>query len=96
LNLAKPKVPDKYEEPFLFCRTFGHNWRLGEGEPESVAFYRFVMICETCHARRIDVINRRTGSVGSRRYEYEDGYQTKGSALRRTVYRIEFVRRLDQ
>jgi hypothetical protein len=95
--LTRPKVPDKYQDPFLFCRTFGHNWRVGETEQESVVYYRFVMLCDTCHARRIDVINRRTGGVQSRRYEYQDGYTSaRGEALRRTTYRIEFVRRLDR
>jgi hypothetical protein len=93
--MAKPKVPDKYEDPFLFCRTFGHNWRVGEHENESHAFIRFVMLCETCRARRIDSLNRRTGAVASRHYEYQDGYlSTRGEGLRRTIYRIEFIRRV--
>jgi hypothetical protein len=93
--VAKPTLPDRYEDPFLFCRTFGHNWRLGETTQEPGAYVRLTMLCETCKARRIDALNRRTGGVASRRYEYQDGYKSQpGKALRRTVYRIEFIRRV--
>jgi hypothetical protein len=96
--MAKPKVPKDYEQRHLHCRTFGHTWHLGEGAPDGYGFYRFVLLCEVCQARRIDTVNKRTGYVvpGSRRYEYQPGYQaTKGEALRRTVYRVEFIRRIE-
>jgi hypothetical protein len=97
--MPKPKVPKGYEQSHLHCRTFGHTWHLGEGAPDGYGFYRFVLLCETCHTRRIDTVNRRTGAVvpGSRRYEYQPGYQAKEhESLRRTVYRVEFIRRIEQ
>jgi hypothetical protein len=97
--MARPKVAKDYAQAFLHCRTFGHTWHVGEGGPDGHGFYRFVLVCETCHARRTDVVNRRTGGVvhGSRRYEYQPGYQAKGEqAVRRTVYRIEFIRRIEE
>lgn len=96
--MAKPKVPKGYDQRYLHCRTFGHTWHVGEASPDGYGFYRFVLVCDMCKARRIDMINRRTGAVvaGSRRYEYQPGYQAaKGEALRRTVYRIDFIRRID-
>lgn len=97
--MAKPKVPKGYDQQHLHCRTFGHTWHVGEGGPDGDGFYRFVLLCVTCKARRIDVVNRRTGAVvpGTRRYEYQPGYQSKDQEpLRRTVYRIEFIRRIEQ
>jgi len=94
--MARPKkVPEEYQDPFLHCRTFGHTWRLGPGEDQG-HFYQFILVCEECHTRRIDVINRRTGALGGyRRYEYPEGYQaTRGEGLARTSYRIEFIRRI--
>jgi hypothetical protein len=96
--MAKPKVPKDYVQAFLYCRTFGHSWHVGEAAPDGNGFYRFVLVCEACRARRIDTVNRRTGFVvpGSRRYEYQPGYQVKGEeVVRRTVYRIEFIRRIE-
>lgn len=95
--MPKPKVPKGYEQRHLHCRTFGHTWHVGEGGPDGYGFYRFVLLCGTCHTRRIDIINRRTGGLvhGSRRYEYPPGYQAENhEALRRTVYRVEFIRRI--
>jgi hypothetical protein len=90
------KVPPKYADPFLHCRTFGHTWRIGDRRPEGSAFFGFTLLCSVCKARRIDVINRRTGGVASRRYEYQEGYQAdKSEGLRRTTYRIEFIRRIN-
>jgi len=96
--MTKPKVPKDYGEQYLYCRTFGHNWHLGHTEREGTSFYRFVLVCETCHTRRLDTINRRTGSMahGGRRYEYPPGYQAaRHEGLQRTTYRIEFIRRVD-
>jgi hypothetical protein len=95
---VRPKVPKDYNRAYLQCRTFGHSWHVGEGYGEGVAFYRFVLVCEVCKTRRIDTVNRRTGTVvqGSRRYEYPPGYQAnRDEGLARTVYRIEFIRRFD-
>lgn len=92
----RPKVPKDYNRTYLHCRTFGHSWHVGEGQSEGTAFYRFVLICETCKTRRLDAINRRTGSMAGRRYEYPEGYQAdRNEGLARTIYRIEFIRRLD-
>jgi len=96
-TMAKPKVPKDYRQAHLHCRTFGHTWHLGEGSPDGNGFYRFVLLCEVCKARRIDTVNRRTGAIlpGSRRYEYQPGYQAKGEGIvRRTVYRVEFIKRI--
>ena len=94
--MARAKVPSEYQDPFLHCRTFGHTWRLGPGEEQGKAFYQFILVCEECSTRRLDVINRRTGSLaGYRRYEYPEGYQSpRGEGLARTTYRIEFIRRI--
>ena len=93
--MAKQKVPDEYQDPFLRCRTFGHTWHIGDSEQESRSFYRFVLICDVCKTRRIDAINSRTGGVASRRYEYQEGYQAaRAEGLARTTYRIEFIRRI--
>lgn len=91
-------MPQGYGQPFLHCRTFGHTWRLGPAENAGASFYRFILHCEECGTRRIDTVNSRTGALGgSRRYEYPDGYQSqRGEGLARTVYRIEFIRRLDR
>ena len=92
--MANPKVPKDYEAAYLRCRTFGHNWRVSEKFQEPGAFYQFTLICEDCHAKRTDHIYRRSGMVKGRRYEYPDGYlqdETKG--LKRTTYRLEFIRR---
>jgi len=95
--MSKQKVPDQYQDPFLHCRTFGHTWRIGDSEQETKAFYRFVLICDICKARRIDAINSRTGGVASRRYEYQEGYQAaRAEGLARTTYRIEFIRRIQR
>lgn len=95
MTMAKPSVPDEYQDPFLRCRTFGHTWHMAEGVPESAYFFRCVLICSVCKARRLDVLNRRTGGVVSRSYEYQEGYQaTRAQGLRRTTYRIEFIRRI--
>jgi hypothetical protein len=96
--MATKRVPREYQDPFLHCRTFGHTWRLGPGEEQGVHFYQFILVCEECHTRRIDVINRRTGALGGhRRYEYPEGYQaTRGEGLARTSYRIEFIRRIQR
>ena len=92
----KPKVPNEYDDPFLFCRSFGHTWRLGEREAEGAVLVRFVLLCNVCKARRIDVINRRNGLAINRRYEYQDGYKaTPGEGLKRVSYRVELIRRLD-
>jgi len=94
--MGRAKVPEEYQNPFLHCRTFGHTWRLGPGEAQGGTFYQFILVCEECKTRRIDVINRRTGSLaGYRRYEYPEGYQSqRGEGLARTTYRIEFIRRI--
>jgi hypothetical protein len=96
--MAPRRVPREYQDPFLHCRTFGHTWRLGPGEEQGVHFYQFILVCEQCQTRRIDVINRRTGALGGhRRYEYPEGYQaTGGEGLARTSYRIEFIRRIQR
>jgi len=60
----RPKVPKGYNPDYLHCRTFGHSWHVGNGESEGTAFYRFVLICNTCKTRRLEVVNRRTGSPG--------------------------------
>ena len=93
---TKTHVPDEYKDPFLFCRSFGHTWRLGEREAEGNVLVRFVLLCEVCKARRIDVINRRNGIAINRRYEYQDGYTASpGEGQKRVTYRIELIRRLD-
>jgi len=94
--MPRPKVPKEYQNPYLHCRTFGHTWRLGPGEAQGSLFYQFILVCAECGTRRIDVINRRTGSLGGyRRYEYPEGYQSaRGEGLARTTYRIEFIRRV--
>jgi hypothetical protein len=68
----RPKVPKGYNPDYLHCRTFGHSWHVGNGESEGTAFYRFVLICDTCKTRRLEVVNRRTGSKASRRYGTRD------------------------
>jgi hypothetical protein len=95
-RMPRPKVPKEYRDPFLHCRTFGHTWRLGPSEAQSNLFHQFILNCQECGTRRIDVINRRTGALGGhRRYEYPEGYQSKrGEAVARTVYRIEFIKRV--
>lgn len=92
--MPNAKVPKGYRDPFLYCRTFGHVWHLGAGEVESASYYRCILACESCGTRRIDLLNRRTGGLASRRYEYPESYQSElGEGLPRTSYRIEFVRR---
>jgi hypothetical protein len=94
-SVARAKVPKEYQDPFLYCRTFGHTWQLGPGQDEGGHFYSFILVCTECGTRRIDVINRRTEALGGyRRYEYPEGYQSsRGEGLARTTYRIEFIRR---
>jgi hypothetical protein len=93
----KAKVPGSYKDPHLHCRTFGHTWHIGESEPDGPVYYRFVLLCEVCYARRIDTLNRRTGAVISRRYEYQPGYQAEPlEGLQRVVYRIEFIKRIQR
>lgn len=95
--MAQPRVPEEYQNPFLHCRTFGHNWHVGESNAETGVFWHFVLLCDVCKTRRIDSLNRRTGAVASRRYEYPEGYQVqKGEGMPRTRYRIEFIRRIAQ
>ena len=92
--MASPKVPKDYQATYLQCRTFGHVWRVSEKFQEPGAFYHFVLICHECHTKRTDLIYRRTGMVKGRRYDYPDGYrmdEVKG--LKRTTYRLEFIRR---
>ena len=91
----KARVPKGYRDPHLHCRTFGHTWVIGESTPDGPVYYRFVLLCTVCHARRIDTLNRRNGGVISRRYEYQPGYQAERlEGLQRTVYRIEFIKRI--
>jgi hypothetical protein len=100
----RPKVPKGYNPDYLHCRTFGHSWHVGNGESEGTAFYRFVLICDTCKTRRLEVVNRRTGSKASRRYEYyvavrleADGKQVDWEATARfedSEDAIEFMLRL--
>ena len=93
----RAKVPTDYQDPFLHCRTFGHTWTIGESEPDGPVYYRFSLLCQVCHARRIDTLNRRTGGVASRRYEYQPGYQAEPmEGLQRVVYRIEFIKRINR
>lgn len=95
-DLPKAKVPKEYQDPFLHCRTFGHTWIVGGTVPDGMSYYQFVLVCDVCHCRRIDVINVRTGALATaRRYEYPEGYQSaRGEGLARTTYRREFIRRL--
>ena len=92
----RAKVPRGYGDEFLHCRTFGHTWRIGGTVPDGASYYQFILLCEICHTRRIDVIGVRTGAlVAPRRYEYPEGYPSgKGEGLARTTYRREFIRRL--
>jgi hypothetical protein len=95
--MARPKVPKSYGDPHLHCRTFGHTWHVGEGFSEGASYWRFVLLCQVCKTRRLDLLNRRTGGLVNRRYEYQPGYQSEPhEGLARTTYRIEFIRRLDR
>lgn len=92
--MPNAKVPKGYRDPHLYCRTFGHVWHLGAGEVDGASYYRCILACESCGTRRIDLLNRRTGYLVSRRYEYPENYQSeRGEGLARHTYRIEFVRR---
>jgi hypothetical protein len=91
----RAKVPGDYQDPFIHCRTFGHTWHVATPEREGLVYYRFILLCSVCKAKRFDTINRRTGGVSSRRYEYQPGYQADpGEGLQRFVYRIEFIKRI--
>ena len=93
----KARVPKDYRDPHLHCRTFGHTWHQAEHAPDGPVYYRFVLVCQVCYARRIDSINRRTGGVATRRYEYQPGYQAeRAEGLQRVVYRIELIKRISR
>lgn len=92
----KARVPKDYSQEHLHCRTFGHTWKVGTGHSEGLSYWAFVLICGVCKTRRLDTVNRRTGAMVSRRYEYQPGYQAeRHEGLARTTYRIEFIRRID-
>jgi hypothetical protein len=96
--MAKPHVPPEYGQAFLHCRTFGHTWHIGEQGPDiKTGTYLFSLHCEVCRSSRIDRLNRRTGALINRRYEYHKGYEDKRheGQVRRTIYRIEFIKRIE-
>jgi hypothetical protein len=95
--MARPKVPPQYGQAFLQCRTFGHVWRIAEQGPDvRTGAFTFTLACDVCGTQRIDRLNRRSGGVMARRYEYPDGYQDNRheGQVQRTLYRIEFIRRV--
>lgn len=88
------KPPADYQRDFLICRTFGHAWQIGSSASESASFWGFVLNCRTCHTRRIDSVNRRTGALENRKYEYPDDYRTHGD-LQRTEFRVALIRSMN-
>src|SRR4051812_46436093 len=72
----------------LRCRIFGHAWdevSIGAviDEFRAPLGYREVVAlkCMRCEAVRIDAWNR-LGTLGNRRYIYDDGYKQLGDSLR--------------
>lgn len=84
-------------ERFLYCREMGHNWRpFSAGRFKDGGFER-ILRCTRCRTRRIQEINSR-GVVLVNRYEYADGYSSKGIGRivgeGRGVLRLESIKRI--
>lgn len=78
---AQPDAVKEFAEGlndgFLFCREMGHNWRpWSAGRHEDGGFER-ILRCNRCKTRRYQQINV-YGTILSGRYEYPEGYQSKG------------------
>ena len=62
----KPRVPAEYEDPFLYCRTFGLTWRLG-GTEDQGHFYQFIgqdQLPDRIHQESYQVRTLQQGAAG--------------------------------
>lgn len=56
------------------CRLLGHAWHTVPSDWTPQYGVPMTVRCERCNIERRDSVNRYTGEVESRRYEYPDGY----------------------
>jgi hypothetical protein len=94
------------DEVLLDCRLIGHQWKRVQDTNENPPLFglRVCYSCERCGSGRCDIVQRTTGGLLGRSYEYVTGYQleaiTDGGDRERPVnndaLRFELVRRLDE
>lgn len=66
-------------QEFLECRDFQHMWRpMGCRYQVKTQTYERSLKCERCDTVKSQVLSR-TGAVLGTKYEYADGYTTKGN-----------------
>lgn len=90
------------DEIVLDCRLTGHHWvRCNDTNEHPPMFgVRICYACSRCDSGRCDVVQRTTGGLLHRSYDYRDGYQLETIEGERPVnadaLRFETIRRIDQ
>lgn len=56
------------------CRLLGHMWMVVPSDWTPTHGEAMTVRCERCDIERRDCINRNTGDVESRKYQYPEGY----------------------
>lgn len=86
----------------LDCRLTGHHWvRIADTNPTPPMFgVRICYECSRCASSRCDVVQRTTGGLLHRSYQYTEGYHLDSIEGERPVnadtLRFETIRRIDQ
>lgn len=80
------------------CRLLGHSWHVVPSDWDPRYGLPMTTRCERCNIERRDEINRNTGEVEARRYQYPTGYlferDTDDEQLpRRTDFRRDWLDR---
>lgn len=73
----------------------GHAWFQGSAsdlESAEKGFWWFVLRCERCESKRIDLISITSGDVETRRYEYPEGYEIN-ETVTRSQLRLQWEQR---
>ncbi|ANA85850.1 hypothetical protein PBI_WOES_79 [Gordonia phage Woes] len=72
----------------LRCRIYGHDWDAVGDIVFTTEGYWETLLCDRCGVRRTALIERGTGYVKRRRYNYPKGYQIKGGVTRQELGKI--------
>lgn len=66
---------------FVQCRDWGHSWRPFTARwIQNMNHYESILRCARCETERVRFIGKRGEILGSK-YDYQDGYQMKGSGV---------------
>lgn len=93
--LSVKQIAARLSDNYLFCRDFGHEWKLYRQRPNGRNIERD-MWCPSCKTNRKQIVNRR-GEVVKNRYDYDPSYLISGFGhlgLRgKSVLRVESINR---